>query len=143
MDSNKIPKSAILTETTGSLTLMAQSSDSVHGTLKEGSSGMTEPEIISSVRDRLSDKFSIEKMVLFGSRALGTNSEESDWDLLVIAKSTVPFIERQGLALLALGKRDYPLDLLLYTPEEAEAAARIPGSAVYWAEHHGRIVFGK
>ena len=76
-------------------------------------------------------------MLLFGSRARGAADESSDFDVLVIARSDVPFVERQALALRLLGPRDYPLDVLVYTPSEAEDARRLVGSAVYWAFREG------
>jgi predicted nucleotidyltransferase len=104
---------------------------------------MKEEQVLQSIRERLASLFEIERIVLFGSRATGKDSPESDWDVLVIAPSALPFVERQGRAMSALGPHDYPLDLLLYTPEEAKEAASIPGSAVYWAEREGREVYAK
>lgn len=104
---------------------------------------MTEKTIVSAMRDCLSKHFDIERIILFGSRATGKAGPESDWDVLIIAESSLPFVERQGRALAALGQHDYPLDLLLYTPEEAEEAAAIPGSAIYWAKREGRVVYAK
>ncbi|MEZ0325994.1 MAG: nucleotidyltransferase domain-containing protein [Fimbriimonas sp.] len=97
-----------------------------------------EQQVLIEIRERLQRTFRIRDIVLFGSRAKGTARTDSDFDVLVIADSDLPFIRRQGLALLALGKRDYPLDLLVYTPDEADTASAIPGSAVYWALKEGR-----
>ncbi len=99
--------------------------------------------VLNDIRERLVSLFDIERMVIFGSRATGQQTAESDWDLLVIANTSLPFVERQGKAMVALGPHDYPLDLLLFTPEEAANAAAIPGSVVYWAEQQGRVVYAK
>ena len=69
----------------------------------------------------------------------GTAAVDSDYDVLVIVESNIPFIERQGVALLALGKHPYPVDLLVYTPAEAAAEAAMLGSAVYWAKKGGKV----
>jgi hypothetical protein len=95
------------------------------------------------IRERLEGHFDLQKIVLFGSRARGDARPDSDYDVLVIAKTDVPFIDRQGMGLMALGNRDFSLDLLIYTPEEAEAAQSIPGSALYWAEREGRVMYAK
>lgn len=99
---------------------------------------MSDDQVLEFIYDRLSREFTIHRMVLFGSRATGTPRSDSDYDVLVVADSEVPFIRRQGNALLALGKRSFAIDLLVYTPSEAAQAATIPGSAVYWAEREGR-----
>ncbi len=90
------------------------------------------------VRTKLKKLFRIQKLILFGSHAKGTATDSSDYDVLVVADSDVPFVQRQGEALLALGRRPFPIDLLVYTPKELERAASIPGSAVYWALREGR-----
>jgi hypothetical protein len=58
----------------------------------------------------------------------------------VLSEIREPFMERQGLAMLALGRRDYALDLLVFTPQEVERDRAIPGSAIYWALEEGRRV---
>lgn len=95
------------------------------------------------IRTRLGKEFDIQKIVLFGSQASGKATAASDWDVLVIANTTLPFVRRQGLALLNLGERSFPLDLLVYTPDEAARAGAVPGSAVYWAQTEGRVMYAK
>ncbi|HSI73404.1 MAG TPA: nucleotidyltransferase domain-containing protein [Fimbriimonas sp.] len=102
---------------------------------------MTEREVLESIRTRLEESFEIRRMVLFGSRAKGVADADSDWDVLIIAESSLPFVERQGAAMVALGPHSYPVDLLVYTPEEHSKAAATLGSSVYWAELEGREVY--
>ena len=104
---------------------------------------LVEEATLMMIRDRLSKKFDIVRIVLFGSRARGEASPDSDYDVLVVAQTDVPFVERQGLALLALGKRDFAVDLLMYTPAEAEREAKILGSTLFWAEREGKVVYAK
>lgn len=116
---------------------------SLPGKLSEMAPQVSEEQVLAFVRSRLSRRFDIRKIVLFGSRARRTSTADSDWDVFVVANSDLPFIERQGIALLDLGKRPFSIDLLVYTPEEAAVAAAIPGSAVYWAEREGRQLFAQ
>jgi predicted nucleotidyltransferase len=95
------------------------------------------------VRERLSSRFDVQRIVSFGSRGRGDAKPESDFDFLVIAYSDVPFVERQGLGMLALGPHEFPVDLLIYTPDEADAEAQVPGSALYWAGREGREVYAR
>ena len=100
---------------------------------------MSEAEFLKLISDRLATQFDVKRIVLFGSRARGTATADSDYDVLVIVESEIPFVERQGVALLALGKHPYPVDLLVYTADEAAAEAAMLGSAVYWAEKEGKV----
>ncbi len=100
---------------------------------------MNEAEVVAWIRERLAKTMAIQRLILFGSRARGEAGPYSDYDVIVVAESDVPFVDRQGQALIALGKRDFPLDLLVYTPSELDRAAAIPGSAAYWALREGRV----
>lgn len=99
---------------------------------------MSEQEILQLIHTRLSKVFDIQKMILFGSRANGTAQSESDYDVLVVAESEIPFVKRQGVARMALGQRDFPIDLLVYTPSEAAEEAAIAGTTVYFAQLEGK-----
>jgi predicted nucleotidyltransferase len=103
---------------------------------------MEDSEVLKFIYDRLSARFAIERLILFGSRARGSAQQASDYDVLVVAESEIPFVERQGQALLALGRRSFPVDLLVYTPRELESEAAIRGSAVYWALQEGTVYAG-
>jgi predicted nucleotidyltransferase len=61
-------------------------------------------------------EFRPHKIVLFGSYAYGTPTEDSDVDLLVI----MPFQRKRGRKSLEIRQRvpaDFPLDLIVRTPE--------------------------
>ena len=69
-------------------------------------------------------KHRVSKAYLFGSWARGEEDEFSDIDILVVASSSRPFVDRF---------RDYPdvlrapagIDLLVYTPEEFAREQRV------------------
>jgi predicted nucleotidyltransferase len=102
-----------------------------------------EDQVVRKIRASLSGRFDVQKMVLFGSRAKGHAAPDSDWDILVIAHSDTPFLERQIEASRALGHHEFPVDLLLFTPSEYAQQSRSLGSAAYWAECEGRVVYAK
>jgi uncharacterized protein len=104
---------------------------------------MNEQEVLQRIRERLTKLFDVHRIVLFGSRARGDAKEDSDYDVLVIADTHLPFIERQGRAREEVGRIGAALDLLVYTPEEAARAAAVPGTALYWAEREGSIIYAK
>lgn len=55
---------------------------------------------------------------LFGSRACGTASADSDIDVIVVAPTRRPFVERFRDYLAAIANADVGVDLFVYTPEE-------------------------
>lgn len=72
---------------------------------------------ILSVSDCIAQEFQPERIILFGSYAYGTPSEDSDVDLLVI----LPFKDkpvRKALEILQKTNPKIPLDLLVRTPEQ-------------------------
>ncbi len=100
---------------------------------------MSEQEVLQFIHTQLSKTFVVERMILFGSRGRGTAGPDSDYDVLVIANSEIPFGRRQGEARIALGRKHFPLDLFVYTPAEAAFEGAIPGSTVFFAEKEGKI----
>lgn len=61
-----------------------------------------------------------EKIILYGSFARGEKSLDSDIDLLIVKKSDKkrPFRVKEIFMALRGMKRDYPLDVIVYTPQE-------------------------
>ena len=55
---------------------------------------------------------------IFGSHARGTASAESDIDVIVVASTDRPFVDRFRDYLPAIANADIGVDLLVYTPEE-------------------------
>ena len=104
---------------------------------------MSETEVIRTIRERLQSLFDVRRIVLFGSRGRGDAQVDSDYDVLVLVDSDVPFVARQAAARQAVGRVGAPLDLLVYTPSEAERAEQIPGTALYWAAREGKEVYAR
>jgi predicted nucleotidyltransferase len=68
---------------------------------------------------KLKGHFKPEKIYLFGSRANGTASEDSDYDLLLIVKSSDKSpIDRAREARLLLWGRTVSVDIFVYTETE-------------------------
>jgi len=71
---------------------------------------------IQAFSQAVAREFRPEKIVLFGSYAYGTPTEDSDVDLLVV----MPFDRRQGRKSLEIRQRipaGFPLDLIVRTPD--------------------------
>lgn len=70
----------------------------------------------------------IDQLILFGSRAKGTFSRYSDFDMILVSPDFegVPWYKR-ATKLYLLWKEDYPIELLCYTPEEIARKKDVPG----------------
>jgi len=77
---------------------------------------MITPAQIQRVSDEIVQKFRPERIILFGSYAYGTPTEDSDVDLLVVmpfeGKSVHKAIEIEGAL-----RPSFAMDLIVYTPE--------------------------
>ena len=71
-----------------------------------------------------------DKIILFGSYAKGTASEDSDLDLMVIKESNVPRPYRGKETRKQLSKFVIPKDIIFYTPQEIDEYKDIPSSFV-------------
>lgn len=76
-------------------------------------------ELVRKFKRKLEKNIRVEKLVLFGSRAKGTFSRYSDFDLLIVSNNFkgVPWYKRPAKLYLRWNE-DYPLELLCYTPKE-------------------------
>ena len=73
---------------------------------------------VKALTQQIVEGFDPEKVILFGSRAWGKANEDSDFDLFVVKKTkntrkTAMEIDD------CLFPRSAPLDILVYTPEQA------------------------
>lgn len=69
-----------------------------------------------------------EKIILFGSYAYGNPTPDSDVDLLVIMNTKAKYIDRYVAVSNALYPREFPVDIIVKTPEEIEAELKKRGN---------------
>lgn len=93
-------------------------------TVVEGPAPVGREEVCRRIASYLRDT-EVERAILFGSFARGTQDVASDIDLVLIEPTDRPFLERglNHLPLFRLGL-GLGLDLLVYTPEEFERLLR-------------------
>ena len=72
---------------------------------------------IHAVAQRIGAEFRPEKVILFGSHAYGTPSEDSDVDLLVIMEHSGSGVA-QAIEIVRQVKSRIPVDLVVRTPRE-------------------------
>lgn len=77
---------------------------------------------------RIVDELKPEKIILFGSYAYGNPTPDSDVDLLVIMKTRAKEIDRYVAVSNILYPRQFPVDILVKTPQEIKAEAGKKGN---------------
>ncbi len=76
------------------------------------------------------------KMVLFGSRAKGSNRPDSDWDILVVIDKKMKFTEKWEIIdaiKIRLARLGIPNDIILKSEEEVEESKDNKGNITYHA----------
>ncbi len=87
--------------------------------------------------------FKVIKIMLFGSRAKGNFSEESDWDFLVILDKDITFSELKkitGRIQLRLAEFCLPNDLILRGLNQFNRSKKVVGNISYYADKEGLVV---
>ena len=77
---------------------------------------MVDAQRIQQVSDEIARRFRPERIILFGSYAYGTPTEDSDVDLLVV----MPFEGRERAKAMEIKRTvgvDFAMDLLVYDPK--------------------------
>src|SRR5215216_5676618 len=85
-------------------------------------------ETLPGAIQRIVSELKPEKIILFGSYAYGNPTPDSDVDLLVIMKTRAKEIDRFVAVSNLLYPRQFPVDILVKTPQEIEAEARKKGN---------------
>jgi len=101
---------------------------------------VTEQELLQ-IRDKLTSRFHLSKIVVFGSQAAGSADERSDVDLLVVTdfqgKRRRVMVEMNR----ALDDVRHAVDVLILTPEEYEREKLIPGTIARHIGDQGRVIY--
>jgi predicted nucleotidyltransferase len=97
---------------------------------------------IDQLRDKITQAMHPEKIYLFGSYADGKATDDSDVDLVVVMDSELAPHKRNVALKRLFPRRSFSLDAFVYTPQEFARYRDIPGTIVYNATHHGRLLHG-
>ena len=104
---------------------------------------MTAKEMITEAAGILAREAGLHaRIILFGSHARGDAQVGSDLDFLVIE----PEVEGRHREMVRLRRSlrgiDAPIDVLVYSEEEARAWGRVPGTAIHDALQEGKVLAG-
>lgn len=98
---------------------------------------------IEEIVGRIARNLKPEKIILFGSYAYGTPSEESDMDLLVVVKSSnQPRYKRaREIRKQLWGITDIPKDILVYTQGEIDEWKEVEEAFITSILKKGKVLY--
>lgn len=93
--------------------------------------------------ERIVAKFHPLRIVLFGSRARGTDTPDSDIDLLVVLQHVAD--KRRTAVEIRRVLADMPVckDIVVTTPDEIAQRGDVPGSVLRPALRDGKVLYGQ
>ena len=106
-------------------------------------STQTTDAAIKDIVDKLAAEYAPQRVVLFGSRAIGAEGQDSDVDLLIIKDTAEKFIERWKTVrrILADRNRTFALETLVLTPKEVAERLAVGDQFVANILKHGRVLY--
>jgi len=90
---------------------------------------------------RIGRQFGAERVILFGSYALGTGTEGSDVDLLVVADTDLPPRQRYGAVRRLVADVPASFDIIVKTPAEYARWRTVVNHIVYFADRYGKVLY--
>lgn len=84
-----------------------------------------------------------ERIYLIGSWARGEGDDLSDFDLIIIKETQVPFLERLKKVSKLLSEKEGGVDLLVYTPEEFDQMCKQGNAFAEMIIEEGQIIYDK
>ncbi len=96
--------------------------------------------------DCLISEYAPEKVILFGSYGTDNYRHLSDIDLLIVKKTEKRFVDRVVELMRLVRKRfgsKYPIEPLVYTPDEFKRAKDIKSSVIKAILSNGVVLYGK
>ena len=107
--------------------------------------GDKDRKIAEELKNRLlaHDGERIRRVILYGSRAKGSATDESDFDLLVVENDPVSKREEMRRLRQALSDQDYSVDVWIMGEVEFEETKDVIGGLAYPAHKYGVVLYEK
>jgi len=104
---------------------------------------MTDAERLEHIVKRIVEAVNPHRIYLFGSRARGGATPESDFDIVVVADMEGRRIDRAVEIHRLFGLRDFSLDVFVFKPEEFERQSKLLSSISWNALHEGKVLYDR
>lgn len=102
---------------------------------------MIEENKINEIVNKIVLGYQPDKIILFGSYAVGNATEHSDLDLLVVKNSSDPRPHRSAQVRKMLFGMQVPIDILVYTPDEIDNSKEDKYSFIYQILSTGKTLY--
>ncbi len=101
-------------------------------------------KIISRMVEKIKKEYQPEKIILFGSYALGNAAKDSDIDLFIVKKTDARHIDRAVKVCEIIDEENclIGVDVLVYTPEELSHRLKIGDVFVEKVLKEGKVLYG-
>jgi predicted nucleotidyltransferase len=98
-------------------------------------------DVIDYVTRSIVERFHPERIILFGSQARGDARRDSDLDLCVVMETQERPVKRNITVASIFRLPSWPMDIVVYTPEEYEERRRINGTFAHTIDTEGKILY--
>lgn len=96
---------------------------------------------IKQIAFEIAEALHPQQVLLFGSYAEGTATDESDLDLLIVMRSSEPRYKRSAMVRKLFWPPKVSMDILVYTPEEVERWSGVPNHVLTNAYKTGKVLY--
>jgi predicted nucleotidyltransferase len=102
---------------------------------------MPPQDMLRPMIERIAAQFHPIRVILFGSRATGESSDNSDFDLLVISDAPVP--SRQLALAIRKSLAEFPIacDVIVKKQQDFQRLRGVVNHIVYLADRYGKVVY--
>jgi len=98
-------------------------------------------DILKKIVERILAAAKPDRIILFGSAAIGSMTADSDLDLLVIESGFESQRSESSRLRRALGDVGIPVDVFAMTPERFEETKGVIGGLAYPANKYGKVIY--
>ena len=102
---------------------------------------MTHATLLEQVTRTIVERFHPKRILLFGSHARGDAGSDSDLDVFIEMQTSRRPPERAIEVSAAFGLRPWPLDVVVYTPEEVQRLRGVSGTLLSVIEKEGKVLY--
>lgn len=102
---------------------------------------MQNEKLVAHVARIIVERFHPKRIILFGSQARHEAGPDSDLDLFVEMETSRRPPERAIEISTAFGLRSWPMDVIVYTPQEVERLRQSKSTLLSVIEREGRVLY--
>ena len=102
---------------------------------------LVDESVIDYVTRTIVEHFHPQRIILFGSHARGDARRDSDLDLCVVMETSERPAKRRFEVASIFRGRHWPMDIVVYTPQEYEEWRHVKGFLVYEIDAEGKVLY--